>query len=107
MTLSSPSRRSSDRLSLAISARLGCAVGAAAALLLDWESISAVFRRISIGMDIKPAASHPEWPIRQASYAAVETAALLAGGERAVKFGFQTLLAQHFAFWNIIQTRAG
>ena len=35
-----------------------------------------------------------------------ETAAALPGGERAVRFGFQTLLAQHRAFWNIVQSRA-
>ncbi len=93
-------------VTLAGSDRLGCAVGAAVALLMDWETISTALRRISISMDIKPIDRHGEWPNRKESLAVIKAAASVPGGERAVRFGFQTLLAQHFAFWNIVQSRA-
>lgn len=93
-------------VTLAGSDRLGCAIGAAAALLIDWESIAISLRRIGNRLDIKVPERHAEWPGRAETLAVLETAAALPGGDRAVKFGFQTLLAQHFAFWNIVQTRA-
>lgn len=91
---------------LAGSDRLGCAIGAAVALLLDWEAISAAVRQIGREFDVNLADRHDEWPSRHESLGAVELAASLPGGERAVRFGFQTLLGQHFDFWNIIQCRA-
>lgn len=93
-------------VTLAGSDRLGCAVGAAVALLLDWDTIAAALRAIGTRLDLIPAERHHDWPARAESLGVARTAAELPGGERAVRFGFQTLLAQHMAFWDIVASRA-
>ena len=87
--------------------RLGCAIGASAALLLDWDAISVVLGRLGHAVGIELSPRHGEWPGREASIAALEMAISLPGGDRAVRFGFQALLGQHHDFWTIVESRAG
>src|SRR3546814_8571345 len=90
-------------LTLAGSDRLGCAIGAAAALLLDWDGVSEALAGIAQRLGADAGQRHQSWPSPAETMRMAETAAALPGGERAVRFGFQTLLAQHRAFWNIVQ----
>lgn len=94
-------------LTLAGSERLGCAIGAASALLLDWENVSPFLHQLAIRFEIPVHDTAGIWPDRAATLATLEAAAALPSGPRAVAFGFKTLLAQHRAFWDIVQTRAG
>lgn len=93
-------------LTLAGSERLGCAIGAASALLLDWENIALFLRQLAVRFEIPGHDKISPWPDRAATIAVLEAAAGLPSGPRAVAFGFKTLLAQHQAFWDIVQTRA-
>lgn len=93
-------------LTLAGSDRLGCAIGAAAALLLDWDGVSEALAGIAQRLGADAGRRHQAWPSPAETMRMAETAAALPGGERAVRFGFQTLLAQHRTFWNIVQSRA-
>lgn len=92
-------------LTLAGSDRLGCAIGAAAALLLDWATISETLDSIAVLLETKPGTRHRDWPAPSETRAVIETVIALPGGDRAVRFGFQTLLAQHHAFWSLLQSR--
>lgn len=89
---------------LARSDRGGCAVGAVAALLIDWSAVRQVLNmaagRFGVTVDL------PSLP----SYA--ETASLVAAigaapaCERAIGFGAQQLLAQHRGLWSLLEARA-
>lgn len=88
---------------LARSDRVGVAMGAAAALALDWPAIRAVIDRAAEAYGLAlPAHALPD---------AEETAAVLdrlddgAAVRRATLFGARALLDQHRAFWNLLEAR--
>ncbi len=89
---------------LASSARNGCSLGAAIALVLDWKGLNAVLAvaRARFGQDVPMPAF--------TSVADLQT--LLSsmpanpGMERAVMFGAQQLLAQHRGLFDLLQARA-
>ena len=89
---------------IAGSDRFGCAMGAAAALVLDWQAIRSVLDTAAarIGIDI-PQTLMPD----EAS-----TAALLADLpprprlDRTLAFGARQLLIQHRGLWDLLEARA-
>src|SRR3546814_13086128 len=92
-------------LTLAGSDRLGCAIGAAAALLLDWDGVSEALAGIAQRLGADAAPRHQSWPSPAETTRLAETAAALPGAERPVRSGFTPLLAQHSAVWAILQSR--
>ena len=82
---------------LARSERAGVALGAAAALVGDWQAVRVVLARAADRFGVT--LSLAELP---------ETAALLtAAPERAASFGAQQLLAQHRGLWSLLEARSG
>lgn len=93
-------------LTLAGSERLGCALGAAGALVLDWAAVGHLLRQIAATLDIEAIQPAYTKPSVTDCYNMLEIAATLPAGERAVLFGFQALLSQHRAFWDIVASRS-
>ena len=89
---------------LAGSDRNGCALGAAAALVLDWRPIRCVMdaaaQRFGVAL-IPPALPSPRQTL------AVLATAESPGVERAMLFGAQQLLVQHRGLWDLLETRSG
>jgi len=90
---------------MAQSDRYGCALGAAVALVLDWQAIRAVLDLASERMALVPAACLLPGD--------ADTAAMLDGLpdqsrlERTLVFGGRQLLATHWGLWDILEARAG
>ena len=85
------------------SERVGCAVGAAIAMALDWRSIRAVLDAAGARLDVvaRPAAL-PDL------HETVDLMTSLSGSaavERAMLFGAQQILAQHRGMWDLLSTR--
>jgi len=89
---------------LAVSDRVGCAAGAAAAFLLDWSAI----RRILALAGDRVGTRLPPSPLPRASAVIAALSALgdASGTQRAVTFGAQQLLAQHRGLWELLDARA-
>ncbi|MEP9400954.1 DUF6975 family protein [Sphingomonas silueang] len=89
---------------LAQSARPGCAIGTAAALVLDWPAIRLPLDRAALRLGIEP--------LESALPTAIETVRLIdllardAVPVRAMTFGVQQLLAQHRGLWDLLEARA-
>jgi hypothetical protein len=89
---------------LAQSDRRGCAIGAAMALVLDWQAIRAILDGGAARLGIDPR----ECQLPGSS----ETLTLLSELEeehpigRAVQFGATQLLGQHRGVWDLLQARA-
>lgn len=89
---------------LAQSDRVGCAIGATVAFLLDWRAIRPVLDIAAARVGVVP-------PV-DAMPDADEVATLLAdlapnpAAERAIAFGAQQLLAQHRGLWQLLDARA-
>ncbi|WEK42601.1 MAG: hypothetical protein P0Y64_14610 [Candidatus Sphingomonas colombiensis] len=89
---------------LAESDRVGCAVGATAAFLLEWTSIRRVLVIAGERVGIFPERS--PLPTDRQTIAMLDD---LGGGSatrRAVTFGVQQLLAQHRGLWQLLDARA-
>lgn len=89
---------------LAGSDRNGCALGAAAALVLDWRAIRSVIDAAAqrFGVSLTP----PALPSARQALAVLATADSPAV-ERAIVFGAQQLLVQHRGLWDLLETRSG
>lgn len=89
---------------LARSDRCGCASGAVAALVLDWPAIRRVLDRAGEAFGLAAASSSlPDALVTIDALALLETTP---GGERAIGFGAQQLLAQHRGLWTLLEARA-
>jgi len=89
---------------LAQSDRLGCAIGAALALLLDWRRIHTVLTIAArrFGVDPKPLTT----PDVAAIHAfANETSAGGRALARAIAFGAEQLFLQHHGLWSLLEAR--
>ena len=89
---------------LARSDRAGVATGAAAALVLDWVAVRAVLARAAeaFGMQLPPLQA----PAAEETAIIVDLVAGSPAAERALLFGARALLAQHRAFWDILEARS-
>lgn len=89
---------------LAGSDRNGCALGAAAALVLDWRAIRSVIDAAAqrFGVALIP----PALPSARQALSVLSTAESPAI-ERAMLFGAQQLLVQHRGLWDLLEARSG
>ncbi|WP_374649495.1 hypothetical protein [Rhizorhabdus sp.] len=89
---------------LARSERKGCALGAAAALVLDWRAIRAVVDAAAqrFGVTLTP----PALPSMRQTLNVLELIESPAA-ERAIVFGAQQLLIQHRGLWDLLEARSG
>ena len=85
--------------------RFGCAVGAVAALLLDWSPIRAVLDTAAerMQMAVQPCYLPGEMETMTMLAMLPEAPRL----ERTLAFGARQLLAQHRGLWDLLETRAG
>jgi hypothetical protein len=90
---------------LARSDRAGCATGAAAALIGDWQAIRAILIAAAIdsGSDLPPSALPPTIITADALTMLGERPPAAARG---IAFGARQLLAQHQGVWTLLQARA-
>lgn len=90
---------------LARSDRVGCALGAAIALVEDWRSVRMLLDAACDRFGLAPE------PLTLPDPALLSPALLsiVAGGgvERALRFGAQQLLIQHRGHWDLLETRIG
>ncbi|RDE05124.1 DUF6975 family protein [Sphingomonas aracearum] len=89
---------------LAQSDRAGCALGAAAALILDWRTLRAVLDAAASRFGVESIAS--ELPEPDTTTAMLAAATTSAGLGRAIGFGAQQLLAQHRGLWELLEARS-
>jgi hypothetical protein len=88
---------------LAQSERRGCALGAAAALIVDWSTIREVLNVAGGRFGIEPPAFAfgDTAAIRDLANAAGSDAAV----ERAMLFGTEQIVVQHFGLWDLLEAR--
>lgn len=89
---------------LAQSDRRGCAMGAAIALLLDWQAVRHILDITAIRVGLEPHRS--DLPDRAATF---DMACAIGGDEvtdRAILFGARQLLSQQRGLWDLLQARA-
>ncbi|MBV8685114.1 MAG: hypothetical protein JOZ90_02400 [Alphaproteobacteria bacterium] len=89
---------------LACSERNGCALGAAMAVVLDWAAIRRALDAAAHRLGIEPPAYRAADPALVASVADAFAAAPPAG--RALLFGAQQILVQHYGLWDLLETRS-
>lgn len=88
---------------LAQSDRNGCALGAAVALVLDWQTIRTVLDAAARRVSIEPQPCL--LPDADRTGAMLMAAAGSPAVERALSFGVQQLLAQHRGLWDLLEAR--
>lgn len=92
-------------LTLARSDRFGCALGAGAALALDWPAVQQVTQALARALRIE--STRRPWPTQDSILASLGN---LAEGDarvsRALLFGARTLVSQNRTFWDLLETRA-
>lgn len=88
---------------LSHSDRLGCAFGAAAALILDWTAVRVVMDRAAERFGLIP--PRCALPDQDETAAAIRAIAAVPAAERALSFGAQQLLAQHRGLWDLLESR--
>ena len=88
---------------LAQSDRNGCALGAAMALVLDWQAVRDVLDGAGkrFGVD----APSSILPSVEATMALANSVAESPAMERAISFGAQQILAQHRGLWDLLEAR--
>lgn len=84
--------------------RLGCAIGAAAALLLDWRAVRELLDAAAERLGLEPAPDR--LPDDGATAMALGAIVNRPPVERAAMFGAQQLLAQHRGLWDLLEARA-
>ena len=84
--------------------RAGCAIGASAALVMDWVAVRRLLDRAAdrLGLAVQPALL-PD-PISTAT--ALDSVITGPGPERAALFGAQQFLAQQRGLWDLLEARA-
>ena len=89
---------------MAGSDRFGCAIGAVAGLLFDWQSIRAVLdtAAVRIGINVPESAL----PNDQETSFVLNSLAPHPRLDRALAFGARQLLVQHRGLWDLLETRA-
>lgn len=89
---------------IACSDRFGCALGAAAALVLDWQAIRSVLDIAASRLEVDvPPQIMPGEEATADMLAALPSIGRL---DRTLCFGGRQFLAQHYGLWNILEARA-
>ncbi len=89
---------------LAQSDRRGCALGAATALVLDWQAVRPLVEKAATRFGIElPACTLPSSAETLAMLAAITDSPAM---ERAAIFGAQQLIGQHRGLWDLLEARA-
>ena len=88
---------------LAQSERNGCAIGAAAAMIIDWSSIRPVLEAAArrFGAEAPPPAHEDPASVAAFAEAYASTAAI----ERAALFGAEQIAVQHHGLWDLLEAR--
>jgi hypothetical protein len=88
---------------LAQSERSGCAIGAAMAVILDWASIRRALDAAAHRFAIEP----PTYAVADADAiaAVADGFAATQGTQRALVFGAEQILVQHYGLWDLLETR--
>jgi hypothetical protein len=88
---------------LAQSERRGCALGAALALALDWRSVRSVLDAAAIRFGV----DRPEYRLDEpgAVRSLADGAAQEPAVERALLFGADQVLIQHYRLWDLLEAR--
>ncbi|MFC7537524.1 DUF6975 family protein [Sphingomonas sp. GCM10030256] len=89
---------------LAQSERSGCALGAATALVSDWQAVRPLLDRAAVRVGVEaPACALPDdTSVRQS----LSEAATGPATERAIRFGSEQLLLQHRALFDLLEARS-
>ena len=89
---------------LAQSERQGCALGAATALVGDWQAIRGLLEQAAqrVGCEVPPCGLPGPASIAEV----IAQAATAAGPDRAIRFGAEQLLLQHRALFDLLEARA-
>lgn len=90
---------------LGSSTRVGCAVGAVAAFMVDWTAMRRLLDRAADRCGIDRSAI--QLPSREDTDAVIDRIGATPSAERAIIFGAQQVFAQHRGLWNLLETRAG
>lgn len=88
---------------LARSERTGCALGAAIALILDWQAIRPVL--ISAAEKLEVDAPLSALPDGNETIALADEVGRDPAIQRAIAFGAEQILAQHRGLWNLLEAR--
>lgn len=89
---------------LARSDRAGCALGAAAGLVLDWQAIRPLLDAVALRFDV--ALQPYRLPGQAETLEAVTTVAATSQTiARAIRFGAEQMLAQHRHLWDLLDAR--
>ena len=88
---------------LANSERKGCALGAAAALVADWAAIRSVLDAAAQRFGVEAPLCALDRPAEVADFTAAAGAA--GGVERALMFGAEQVVLQHFGLWDLLEAR--
>lgn len=89
---------------LAQSDRRGCALGAATAMVLEWNAIRAILDAGAIRLGIEPPAC--TLPSRAETITLLDSLPEPERLSRAIQFGAAQLLGQHRGMWDLLQARA-
>lgn len=89
---------------LAQSERIGCAIGAAAAVIADWTAIRRVLdmTAMRLSIDVPPS----QLPSLSDVAAVLRATNASPATERAMLFGAQQIIAQHRGLWDLLEARA-
>lgn len=88
---------------LAQSDRVGCAIGGAVALIIDWRAVRTMLDAAALRLGVLPA-----WlglPLDADTVSLIAALATSPATERAMTFGAQQVLAQHRALWDLLDAR--
>lgn len=89
---------------LAMSDRRGCALGAAAALVMDWHDVRGLLDRVGDRLGLTPPPSR--LPTLDASRDLLRAAPITPEQTRAFHFGAQQMLAQQRGLWSLVDARS-
>jgi hypothetical protein len=89
---------------IAASDRFGCALGAVAAMLFDWQSIRAVLDTAAVRIGIEVPES--ELPDEDETASVLNRLPMQPRLDRALSFGARQLLVQHRGLWDLLEARA-
>lgn len=88
---------------LAQSDRDGCALGAAMALVMDWQAVRGALDTIANRLGVM--IPETDLPSRHETMTVAGNVATTPGIERAMAFGAQQLLGQHRGLWDLLDAR--